>query len=322
MNLWKTASKPLFLLAPMDDVTDTVFRQVVLSCQRPDIFFTEFVSADGLFSPGKDKVIQKLKFSKEEKPIVAQLWGNNPDNFYKAAQLIAKLGFDGIDINFGCPDRTVISHNCGAAIILNEKLVSEIIRKTKEGAPDLPISIKTRLGLQKIVTDEWIPMLLSQPIDAITVHGRTAKEQSKVPAHWDEIGKAVKIRNHSHSNVLIIGNGDIESYDQGLKKIAEYELDGIMIGRGIFKDLWVFEKTKKEGCDTPVNKLRLLLKHIVLFKKIWGKDKSFLTIRKYVKIYVSGFDKASDTRVKLMSAASINELELTVKDAIVSMASC
>ncbi|MCA9386392.1 tRNA-dihydrouridine synthase family protein, partial [Candidatus Dojkabacteria bacterium] len=183
--------KPILALAPMEDVTDFVFRELISDIAKPDVLFTEFTNVDGLFSNGKDQVIKRLKFSSNQHPIVAQIWGSTPKNYFESAKLIYDMGFDGIDINMGCPVRAVIKQRSGAALIKYKELAKEIIKAAKEGAGKLPVSVKTRIGLNKIETNEWVSFLLNQNIDVLTIHGRTAKDKSKVPANWDEIKKAV-----------------------------------------------------------------------------------------------------------------------------------
>ena len=283
----------------MEDVTDTVFRQIVASCGKPDVFFTEFTNADGLCSKGREIVAKRLIFTKEERPIVAQIWGNNPENYYKSAKLIRVMGFDGIDINMGCPDKTVVKRGLCSGLINNPSLAEEIILAAREGAKGLPISVKTRIGYKNIET-KWIGFLLGLKLEAITVHARTVYEMSKVPAHWDEIGKVVKLRNSMKAKTLIIGNGDVKSIDEAQQKYKQYKVDGIMIGRGIFNNLWVFNRNINPKNIPYKEKLQLLIKHIELFDKTWGKTKNFAIMKKFYKIYISDVPDASDFRSKLM----------------------
>jgi len=187
--------KPFLALAPMEEVTDTVFRQIICKVSRPDVMFTEFANVEGLMSDGRNEVIKRLRYEEIERPIVAQIWGKDPKNFYEVTKLIKRLRFDGVDINMGCPEKDVVKNGCCIALINNRGLAAEIIAAVKEGAGDLPVSVKTRIGLDKIITEDWCGFLLEQKIDALTVHGRTAKEKSDVPAHWDEIAKVVRLRN-------------------------------------------------------------------------------------------------------------------------------
>lgn len=313
-NFWKELKKPFFILAPMDDVTDVVFREVVEKIKRPDIFYTEFTNVEALQSKGRSKQIRRLEFTKTQHPIVAQIWGINPENYFKTAKEIIKMGFDGIDINMGCPEKGVCKAGSCAGLIKNHSLAKEIIESTKKGADNLPISVKTRIGFEKIDTEDWIGFLLDQNLDALIIHGRTKKEMSKVPTHWWEIGKAVKIRDKMGVDTLIVGNGDVKNYEDGLVKVKETKVDGIMIGTGIFKNLWCFEKQENKPNPTIDEMFDLLLYHANLFVKTWGREKSFLILRRFFKIYVNNFENASELRSKLVQTNSIEEVEELIKD--------
>ncbi len=307
-NIWQLLKKPIFALAPMEDVTDTVFRQVVSSCARPDVFITEFTNVEGLNSKGRDAIIHRLKFTQNERPIIAQIWGTKPEDFFKTAGELVQMGFDGIDINMGCPQKDVTSHGACAALMNNPTLASEIISATKKGAGDLPVSVKTRIGFKTIITEQWISHLLSCGIAALTVHGRTASEMSKVPAHWDEIAKAVTIRDKMKLSTIILGNGDIFSYADGLAKIDEYRVDGVMIGRAVFDDPWVFDSAVPISRHTNRELLELMKRHVELFERTWGTTKNYAVIKKFYKIYIRGFDGASDWRVCAMETNSPSEV--------------
>lgn len=300
------------ILAPMEDVTDTVFRRIVASCAPPDVYVTEFTSVNGLFSRGFPMVAQRLMYTEGERPIVGQVWGHDPGIFYKAAQFLVERGFDGIDINMGCPVKNVTSSGAGACLIQEPQLVKEIIDATKRGIHDvgstIPFSIKTRIGYKKIATEEWISHLLSCDIDALIIHGRTAAEMSKVPAHWDEIGRAVKLRDAMGKKTLIIGNGDVTGYADAMGKVAEIGVDGVMIGRGIFHNLWAFEKTDHTHVPTQEERFAILKKHVELFDATWGKAKNFAVMKKFFKMYIQGFDNASDIRVRFMECSSASEV--------------
>ena len=303
-NIWNTLEKPFLVQAPMEDVTDTVFRQIIAKCGKPDVFFTEFTNVEGMCSRGRDKVGRRLIFTPVEKPIVAQIWGLDPSKFFETAKMVKDMGFDGIDINMGCPEKSVVKRGACAGLIHNPTLAKEIIEAVKKGAGDLPISVKTRIGIKEIETEVWIEFLLKQNLDALTVHGRTVKEMSDVPAHWDEIGKVVKLRDKLNVNTLIIGNGDIKSLDDALEKHKKYKVDGIMIGRGIFENLWIFDKKINPQNISSEAKLKLLIEHIKLFDKTWGsasrRTKNFSLMKKFYKIYISSRPDASDLRMKLM----------------------
>jgi nifR3 family TIM-barrel protein len=310
-SFWKKLKRPFFILAPMADVTDSAFRQIICTTGKPDIFYTEFVSADGLCSEkGKPKLMPHLVSKKNEHPIVAQFFGTNPKNFYKCAQLAVELGFDGIDINMGCPAGKIVKHDSGAGLIRNPELAKEIIKQTKlgvlhghhanlHGAHVIPVSVKTRIGYNKIITEEWISHLIEARPDAIIIHGRTMKEMSKVPNHWDEIGKAAALCRKA--GIPIIGNGDIATYADGLKKAKQYNLDGVMVGRAIFSNPWFFNPSIDPSAKTPTDKIKLVKKHLKLFTELWGTSKHFDVMKKFFKMYISDWEGAKDLRVQLMS---------------------
>lgn len=308
MNFWEKLKKPIFILAPMDGVTDTVFRQIVTSVGRADVFFTEFVPVDAILSKGKEEILRTLQFSEIERPIVAQIWGSDPDKFYKVAQLLSKLKFDGIDINMGCPDKNTIKKGACSALIKNPKLAQDIILATIKGAKGLPVSVKTRIGFNRIEMENWVATLLGTPISALTLHLRTVSEMSKVPAHWEEISKAVEIRNKLNSKALIIGNGDVKSLQEAREKCQKYNIDGVMIGRGIFDNVWLFNDNIKAEDITSEQKINLLIKHLALFQKTWGDSKHFELMKKFVKCYINNFKGASEARERLMKCKTLDEL--------------
>lgn len=305
----------------MADVTDSAFRQIVLLCGRPDVFYTEFVSADGLCSEkGKPRLLPHLTFKENERPIVAQFFGSNPENFYKCAQLAVELGFDGIDINMGCPAGKIVKHDSGAGLILNPELAKKIIREAKRGILQarpvrqvLPVSVKTRIGYNKIITEEWISHLIEAKPDAIIIHGRTMKEMSRIPAHWDEIGKAAVLCRKA--GIPIIGNGDVATYSEGVAKAEQYGLDGIMVGRAIFSNPWFFNPSINPSAKTPTERIEILKKHIKLFIELWGnpstssgQGKHFDVMKKFFKVYISGWEGAKELRMELMKAKNKEDI--------------
>ena len=301
-------SRPIFILAPMDDVTDTVFRQVIASIAAPDEFFTEFVNVDGLQSPGRKEVSKKLRFTDNEKPLVAQLWGKIPENYKKTANELIEMGFSGIDINMGCPVKTVTKNGCCSALISNRDLAKEIIEATKLGANGkLPVSVKTRLG-QNEIDYSWIRFILEQDLDRLTIHARTVKDMSKVPARWEAMSEVVRLRNEISPRTQIILNGDVESVEQGNELAEKYGVDGIMIGRGIFHDPFLFSGTDKWANFTKADKIELFKKHINLFDETWGTTRRVHVLNKFCKVYIEGFDGAKDLREKLMVADDVGEL--------------
>ena len=309
MNFWEGLQKPIMILAPMEGVTDTVFRQIVSSVGKPDVFFTEFVPVDAILSKAQDKILEKsLKYDDIERPIVAQIWGTDPKKFYHSAKLLKKMGFDGIDINMGCPVKDVIKKGACSALIKNPKLAQEIILATIKGANGLPVSVKTRIGFSEIETENWVRVLLQTPIAALTLHLRTVYEMSRVPAHWEEIEKAIKIRNELKSQAKIIGNGDIKTLAEARDKCERYGVDGVMVGRGIFENVWVFNSKIDPEKITPKQKVELLLNHLILFKKVWGDTKNFGIMKKFVKCYVNNFNGATEEREILMATKNLTDL--------------
>lgn len=321
LNFWlklKQNHKPFFALAPMADVTDIAFRQIIAKYSKnnqlegaPQVMYTEFVSVNGLTSEkGRPKVVLDLAYSDTERPIVAQVFGTDPEKFRQAAITIKKLGFDGIDINMGCPEKKIINQGAGSALIKTPELALAIIKATKEGAGTMPVSVKTRIGYNKIITEQWISHLLKAKPAAIALHGRTKKEMSDVSTHWDEIKKASILTKPT--DTILIGNGDITSLKDGIKKAKESDVDGIMVGRGIFGNPWFFNSEEKE--KTPKEKLLTLIEHTKLFEKLISnqKIKGFSVMKKHFKAYCNGFVGAKELRVKLMKANNSSELETII----------
>jgi len=312
---------PFFVLAPMDDVTDTVFRRIVADCAPPDLCFTEFVNADGLQSPGRVKLLKKLRFTPGEPPLVAQIWGRGPENFYKTAQQLAdgtfvrELGlpagvnFAGVDLNMGCPQKSEVKNGTCSALMNDRPLAEAIIQATQEGlAGRLPLSVKTRTGFGQADTS-WIEFLLGQGLQALTIHGRTKAQMSKVPADWEFISWARGLRDQMAPATLIIGNGDVMTRQQGLDLARRHKLDGIMIGRGVFHDPFAFAEHSSWQGYTASQRLELYKKHVELFAKTWQEgERPIHTLNKFCKIYVNGFDGAKELREQLMAATSTGEL--------------
>lgn len=291
----------------MEDVTDTVFRRFIASLAPPDVFFTEFTSADGLFSPGRESVIQRLRFEPDEHPIVAQIWGLEPNNYYEAAKLLVELGFDGIDINMGCPVQKIIKKGACSALIDNPTLAQELFQATKEGAGTLPVSIKTRIGFRKKETERWAEQLLTMNPSALTIHGRVAKHMSKYPADWEEIQKVVDLRDQAQSKVVIIGNGDIFSREDIKERRSTSTVDGFMIARGIFHDPYIF--SKEPSClplsQRPTeHKLELLKEHVHRAQKEYPRESAYRALKKFFKIYLSHFDGASELRARFIEGTN------------------
>ncbi|HEY5383377.1 MAG TPA: tRNA-dihydrouridine synthase [Candidatus Paceibacterota bacterium] len=349
-NFWAELPKPFFVLAPLANVTDAAFRRIIAKYSKveggvPYVTYTEFVSADGLALANKEgeaKLMRDLMFSEAERPIVAQFFTSNPAHMEDAAALAQELGFDGVDINMGCPDKSIEKQGGGAALIKNSSLAITIIEAARRGAPNLPISVKTRIGYNKDTLEEWLPALLSAKPDVITVHARTRKEMSKVPARWERVKRAVEIRNELGSKTLIVGNGDLVDMVDAEAKIKESGADGAMLGRAIFGKPWLFAPEKlleqKSGAtsgDSPEGgpprtfgqevfpeplletRLHIAVEHAKLFEELLGDIKNFAIMKKHFKAYAEGFPGAKELRMKLMETNSAKEIEDSVENFLV-----
>lgn len=319
--MYSQLPRPFFILAPMYDVTDTVFRQIVASLAAPDVFFTEFVNVDGLQSPGRGVTSRRLRFTSREQPLVAQIWGTNPDNFYKTSRELVDMGYAGIDINMGCPDKTIVKQGCCSGLICNRDHAIEIIKATQEGAAGrIPVSVKTRLGFNK-VDFSWHELLLHQNLHLLTIHGRIAKQMSRGEADWEAISHIRELRDQLAPGTLIAGNGDVMSRQAGLDLAEKYQLDGVMIGRGVFHDPFVFAEHSPWEGYTRRQRLDLYRKHVQLFAETWlHNERPIVTLNKFCKIYVNGFDGAKELREQFMSAASTDELLALLSSEAVSTA--
>lgn len=312
-NFWHKLPKPFFILAPMEDVTDIVFRHVIQEAGRPDVFFTEFTNTESYCHPdGKDSVRGRLTFTEDEQPIVAHIWGNKPKYFEKISYDLKEMGFKGIDINMGCPVQNVAANGKGAGLINHPKRAAKIIEASK--AAGLPVSVKTRLGYVHV--DEWydwLSHLLKQNIVNLSIHLRTRKEMSKVPAHWELIPKIKKLRDEIAPDTLLTMNGDIPNRKVGLELVERYGIDGVMIGRGVFTNPFAFEKTPRE--HSVHEYLQLLLRHLDLYDhyaKIY-EPRPYKHLLRFYKIYIREFRGASELRHQLMHTNSTDEVREMIK---------
>ena len=314
-NFWKKIKKPITVLAPMDDVTDFVFREMMVDLGKPDVMYTEFTSADSIFSNGRTKALEGLKFSDDERPVVGQIWGANPENMGKSSALLCELGFDGIDINMGCPDKSVFSANAGSALIGNFELSQKIIESVVNNSGGLPVSIKTRLAGTKEKSDEWLSFLLKQDIKCLILHARTRKQMYGGSADWDYIKYAVDIKNTVSPETIFIGNGDVKNYAEIIDKSQKYGVDGVMVGRGILHSPYLFRKDDAEKFPTVSEGLLLLEKHLGLYKKTWGDRKNIANLKKFVKAYIHNFRGADAVRHSLMLCKNYEEFKAAVEQA-------
>ncbi len=295
----------------MANVTDAAFRRLIAQYGKPDIMYTEFVSANGLASAGREALIRDLEYSESERPIIAQLFTADPEKMFEAAKIVAELKFDGIDINMGCPDKNVMKQGAGACLMKHPDIARELMKAAKAGAPNLPLSIKTRIGDTKNDLHHWLPELLSEKPAAIIIHCRTRKEMSKVPARWQHIAEAVTIAQGS--GTLIIGNGDVKDLEDARVKAAETGADGVMLGRAIFGNPWLFNPKKNNATIPLAERLKVMIEHTKLFNQLLGDIKPFAIMRKHYKAYANGFDGAKELRVQLMQTENIEEVEEVVK---------
>ncbi len=330
----------------MADVTDPAFRRLIARYGKPDVMWTEFVSANGLVSGGRKILERDLEYAEMERPIVAQLFSADPDNVEKAARLCAELGFDGIDINMGCPDKTIEKQGAGAGMIKTPDVAVAIIAAAKRGAGTLPLSVKTRVGYNAVEIDTWIPLLLQQDIAALTVHARTRKDLSKVPARWEYLKEVVALRDKFAPQTLIIGNGDVTSLADGKARAAASGVDGVMVGRALFGNPWFFDEsramtatlpqksifqklpyigkyfqTKRSAAQsatkpiTVEERLKVMVEHTKLFEELLGDIKSFSIMKKHYKAYCTGFPGAKELRMELMEKArNSNDVDLLVQN--------
>jgi tRNA-dihydrouridine synthase len=323
-NFWKELPKPIFALAPMEDVTDTSFREVVARLSDPrylHILYTEFTSVDGMnHAVGKQRVGERLIVSKSERQIlkqkkiklIAQIWGRKPELFHKiATEITSEFEFDGLDINMGCPVKNVVKNGCCSALINEPNLAKEIILATKE-ATHLPVSVKTRTGIKSHDTENWIANLMETKPAAVILHGRTQKQQSDGLADWSEIAKGARVRHQINPDTLFLGNGDVLSVAQGKELCLNYGLDGIMVGRGIFHNPWFFNPEKQTPSKSE--KLEQLLFHTRLFEQNWGGKKNLNILKRFYKIYTSDFPGAAALRAQLMEAKTFDDVYQIVQN--------
>lgn len=307
-NFWNKLPKPFFALAPMEAVTDIIFRHVVASAAKPDVFFTEFVNASSFcHKKGIINTRGRLAFTNDEKPIVVQIWGKKPEEFKVMSQALAKMGFAGIDINMGCPDKSVVRNGSGSGLIRTPELAGELIAAAKTSG--LPISVKTRLGDTNVEKwRDWLTFLLKQDVANLTIHLRTRKEMTKVPAHYELIPEIKQLRDEIAPKTLLTINGDVVNRQQGEELAKKYGVDGIMIGRGVFQNPFAFEKVSVEHTNAEL--LDMLKTHLDLHDKYSTDEtpRKFDPLKHFFKIYIRNFTGASELRDKLMHTKNTDEV--------------
>lgn len=308
----------------MYDVTDSAFRYIIAKYGKPDVFYTEFTSTDGLSNEtGRQKLLHHLKFNEIEHPIVAQVFGTKPEKFRETARLVRELGFDGIDINMGCPDKNIIKGGSCAALFRTPELAKELILAAKQGAetdpsptgkPPIPVSVKIRIGDTKVDWQDWIAQLLEAQPAAIAIHLRTRKEMSKVPAHWELMPDMVKfIHDHTTEDTrpIIVGNGDVMTTDDAAAKAAATGCDGVMLGRGIFGNPWLFAKNLTAP-PTLEKRLKVLVEHCKLYDEMFTGVKLWDIMKRHFKAYVGGFENAAELRAQLYETKNARDVETIV----------
>ncbi|UPA16581.1 tRNA-dihydrouridine synthase [Borrelia coriaceae] len=316
MNFLSNISRPIMILAPMEDVTDTVFRNLVHLIGNgrgePDIYFTEFISVKGLLNKSRQSIQHILTKNDElNRPLIAQIWGSDPDEFFKAIKILADLGFWGIDLNMGCPKKKIVKKGVCSALINNKSLACEIIIASKEACLkfELPLSVKTRHGFFYPEVEDWLGFLLKLGIDMLTVHPRLAIHQSEGPIDVTVFDKLVDLRNQINPSALIIGNGDILNLEQAHQIIMNHSIDGVMFGRGIFRNLNLFRKGLPNFLSNNLNfRLNILKLHVIDFYSTWSLTKDFDRLKKYFKIYFNEEERCSEYFHNIMNSNNYDEL--------------
>jgi len=353
MSFWHHIPKPIIGLSPMDGVTDPAFRFIVARYGKPDVQVTEFVNVDEVCYGG-DSAWQQLQYAEIERPVVAQIYGADPDKIYQVAQVVCELGFDGVDINMGCPSKNVSARGCGAALIRNPPLAREIIRAVHVGVRDwaarhriesiglrpkvvervlaltsvhdgsrprkpVPVSIKTRLGYDAVIIEDWVSVLLEEKLDAISIHGRTLAQMYRGHADWGAIARAAKLIRET--STLALGNGDVESLQDLITRVKETQVHGVLIGRGALGNPWIFRakewakaQVNRLACAAPVceislpERFQVALEHARYFESLGGAPR-FAAMRKHLGWYCTGFFKAAEVRSQMFRATSSQDVE-------------
>ncbi len=368
-SFWESLPRPIFALAPMDGVSDAPFRRVHAEIGRPDVLFTEFTNVQGLWR-GDIRLLDAFLFDDAERPVVAQIFGSTPQDFYRSAMMVCELGFDGVDINMGCPSKCVTGSGGGAALIREPKLAQEIVRATKQGVEDwangqtlegiglanariarirqmnearrapierrrLPVSVKTRLGYDSIIIEDWVKVLLEVEPVAISLHGRTLRQMYKGEANWEAIGRAAAIVRQTPT--LILGNGDIHSAEDARRRILETGVHGVLIGRASMGNPWIFRDLRamraalnaahpgENGAaalhavapvptrrPTAQDRLRTALHHARLFDRLLPGH-HWVELRKHLSWYCRDFFEAVSLRRQLVQTNSLSEVEQLIE---------
>lgn len=309
MFSWESCKKPILALAPMAGYTDSPFRRIVKEICPSAICFTEFTSIDGLLHDSESTFRQVTFDSKKERPVIAQIFGKQPEKFKQAAQILTKLGVDAIDINMGCPARKIVSSDHGSALLKNKKLAAEIVRAAAENT-HAPVSVKMRTGMQKYDENYFLDFALEMEKSGaklITVHGRTSKQMYSGNADWNPIYKLKKL-----AKIPIVGNGDIKSGRDAIEKLQN--LDGVMVGRSAMGNPWIFAEIAAAFANKPFRapsfqeKLPIIKKHLELSCEFKGQKWGIMEFRKHISCYIRGFPNASGFRQQLVTAETKDEV--------------
>ncbi len=340
-HFWNTVSTPILGLSPMDGLTDYPFRTITKKYGNPAVMYTEFTSVEGICH-GAERLLREFMYSDTERPVIGQIYGTTPEYFRQTAILLCELGFDGIDINMGCPAKNVAHSGAGAALIRNPQRAQAIIAATKQGATDwmngatladcpdmtsdirtavakrtvqkdirtlVPVSVKTRVGYNEPVVESWIPTLIETGVAAIALHGRTLSQQYGGLANWELIGQAAQMVKGT--GVKILGNGDIDSYSTALQRCSTYCLDGVLIGRGALGNPFIFQEAAP-----PHSIFAIALEHAKLYEQAFSHQEkyTFLPMRKHLSWYVRAIPNATQIRTRLVLSQNAQEVEQILRD--------
>jgi tRNA-dihydrouridine synthase len=333
-NFWQELAihqRPFFCLAPMEDVTDIAFREMFVrysKCRttsffsmltrfftrvKPFVLFTEFTPSDGLAfgdEKAQERLRAKLSYFKGQRPIVAQIYNSNEERMEHAARLVQEFGFDGVDINMGCPVNAVVKQISGAALIKHPELAVKLMRAVRRGAPNIPLSVKTRIGYSsKDDMHDWMTTILTEKPDALTIHLRTRSQMSKVPAQWELLPSIIKLRDELSPDTVIIGNGDVMSMEHGMELVQTYGGEGVMVGRGAYGKPDFFLRDISQRCTRKECKIQMLIEHIELFDTLLLQQeyKGYHVMKKHYKAYITGWSGAKELRARLMETDTPRE---------------
>ncbi|GLD92126.1 hypothetical protein PINS_up000659 [Pythium insidiosum] len=323
MSFWRQLAKPIYVVAPMANVTDVAFRRIITDLAKPSVMWTEFVSCEALVhdAASRQRMMTTLLYAEQERPIVAQLFGSKPEQFFESAQIVRDLGFDGIDINMGCPEDNVNKQGSGAALIKTPKLAQEIVAACKRGAGDLPVTVKTRIGFHQIEYEDWLRRLVDTEPEAITIHGRTRDEMSKVPAHWDVIGDATALIRSTGSSALVLGNGDVTSLVDAAQKVDEFGVDGVMLGRALFGNPWLFQGYPDTSHVPIRERLEVMRRHTQYFEELLGNPRlvGFARMKKFYPSYLKGLPNARGLRERFTHVKCAQDVYDALDDALIAL---